>query len=88
MDKKMEEHAFSIEMKSEDSVRRMSLFDKENGHVFFEGSLGKLQSVVMVECVMLEISGVNGALKLDITQAEMEKCLLPNKTNGHGGEQH
>jgi hypothetical protein len=85
MGKKTEEHSFSIEMKSEHCVRKMSFFDKENGKVFFEGFLGKLENVAMVEGVMLEIEGRNGILKLDITQQEMEKCLTRKKANG--GEQ-
>ena len=86
MGKKTEEHSFSIEMKSEHCVRKMSFFDKENGKVFFEGFLGKLENVAMVEGVMLEIEGRNGILKLDITQQEMEKCLAPKATEC-GGEQ-
>jgi hypothetical protein len=85
MGKKTEEHSFSIEMKSEHCVRKMSFFDKENGKVFFEGFLGKLENVAMVEGVMLEIEGRNGILKLDITQQEMEKCLA--RKNANGGEQ-
>jgi hypothetical protein len=87
MGKRVEEHSFSIEMKLEHCVRRMSFFDEENGHVFFEGFLGELKSVSMVEGVMLEIEGINGVLKLDITQKEMEKCLAQKKANEQGGEQ-
>ena len=72
-------------MKSEHCVKRMSFLDKENGKVFFEGFLGKLENVAMVEGVMLEIEGRNGILKLDITQQEMENCLNPKKARG--GEQ-
>jgi hypothetical protein len=85
MGKRTGEHSFSIEMKSEHCVKRMSFLDKENGKVFFEGFLGKLKNVAMVEGVMLEIEGRNGILKLDITQQEMEKCLTPKKARG--GEQ-
>ena len=63
----------------------MSFFDKENGHVFFEGFLGELKNVSMIEGVMLEIEGLNGILKLDITQGEVEKCLTQKKPNGQGG---
>jgi hypothetical protein len=84
MGKRTEEHSFSIEMKSEHCVKRMSFLDKENGKVFFEGFLGELKNVAMVEGVMLEIEGRNGVLKLDITQQEMEKCLNQKKS---GGEQ-
>ena len=75
MDKKTEEHSFSIEMRSERSVRRMSFLDQENGHVFFEGWLGKLKNIVVVEDVMLEIEGKNGVLKIDITRQDLEKGL-------------
>jgi len=87
MDKRAKEHSFSIEMKSEHCVRRMSFLDEENNHVFFEGFLGELKNIAMVEGVMLEIEGKNGVLKLDITQQEMEKCLTPEKASEHGGEQ-
>jgi len=85
MSKRTEKHSFSIEMKSERCVRRMSFHDKENGKVFFEAFLGELNNVAMVEGVMLEIEGRNGILKLDITKQEMEKCLSQKKANG--GEQ-
>lgn len=74
-------------MKSEEFVRHLSLFDKENGHVFFEGFLGELKGVSMVEGVMLDIEGLNGVLKLDITQQEIDKCLTSKKANEQGGEQ-
>jgi hypothetical protein len=86
MGKRVEEHSFSIEMKSGPYVRRMSFFDKENGHVFFEGFLGELKSVSIIEGVMLEIEGINGVLKLDITRQEMEKCLAPGSADAQGGE--
>jgi hypothetical protein len=85
MGKRTEEHSFSVEMKSERCVRRMLFLDKEHGRVFFEGCLGKLKNVAMVEGVMLEIEGRNGVLKLDITQQEMERCL--NSKKAAGGEQ-
>jgi hypothetical protein len=78
--RKSEEHSFSIEMKSEHGVKRMSFLDNENGHIFFEGFLGKLKKINVVENVMLEIEGKNGVLKLDITRKEIEKGLSSDKT--------
>jgi hypothetical protein len=86
MRKRVEEHSFSIELKSEHSVKRMSFLDEENGHVFFEGFLGELKNVSMVEGVMLEIEGINGVLKLDITEQDMEKSFSA-KSSEQGGEQ-
>ncbi len=87
MIKRIEEHSFSIEMKTENAVRRMSFLDKENGQVFFEGFLGKLTSINMVEGVMLEIEGANGTLKLDISQKEIEQCIASKKLVQTAGEQ-
>ena len=80
MGKRIEEHSFSIEMKSHDSFRSMSFPNKENGHIFFEGFLGKLRNVSLVEGVMLEVEGKNGSLKLDITQQEIKNFLKKKNT--------
>ena len=87
MVKRVEEHSFSIEMKSEHCVRRMSFLDKENGHVFFEGFLGGLKNVSLVEGLMLEIEGTNGVLRVDITEKEMKNCLDAKKATVKGGGQ-
>jgi len=87
MGKRVKEHAFSIEMKSERSVRKMAFFDQENDHVFFEGYLGELRNVSMIEGVLLEVEGINGVLRLDITQREMERCLAQKKEGEQGGGQ-
>ena len=72
---KLTEHSFSVELKSGQSVRRMSYSDNESSKVLFEGILGKLESAMLLESVMLEITGQNGILRLDITRQEIEKCL-------------
>jgi len=87
MKKRVDEHSFSIEMKTEDAVKKMSFLDKENGQVFFEGCLGKLTNINMVEGIMLEIEGVNGIIKLDITQKEIDACINPKKPIVIEGEQ-
>jgi hypothetical protein len=87
MTKKVDEHSFSVEMKSEHCVRRMSFLDKENGQVFFEGFLGELKNVTFVEDLMLEITGVNGTLRIDISKKEMEKFLGAKEAATIGGEQ-
>jgi hypothetical protein len=87
MNKIVEEHSFSVELKTESAVKRMSFLDQENGQVFFEGCLGKLTSINMVEGVMLEIEGDYGTLKLDITQKEIEQCISPQKSIQITGEE-
>jgi hypothetical protein len=87
MSKRAEEHSFSIEMKSKCGVKRISYLDEGAGDVFFEGFLGPLKNLAIVEGVMLEIEGKNGVLKLDITNQEIERCLEQNKTNKRGERQ-
>ena len=65
----------------------MSFLEEGSSDVFFEGFLGQLKNLAMVEGVMLEIEGKNGVLKLDITQQEIEKCLEQNRTNKRGRRQ-
>ena len=78
MGKKVE-HSFSIELKNENGVKSMIFQEGNQDRVFFEGNLGKLNYISMVEDVMLEIQGANGSLKLDITRKEIQTCLFPTK---------
>jgi hypothetical protein len=87
LDKRIEEHSFSVEMGSKDFVKTLSFIEKENSNVLFEGFLGKLKNISMVEDVMLEIEGKNGIIKLDITSQEIEKCVIPKKENTRGETQ-
>ena len=87
MNKIIDGHSFSVELKTEGAVKRMSFLNKKNGRVFFEGCLGKLTNINMVEGVMLEIEGDNGTLRLDITQKEIEQGIIPKKSSQVKGEQ-
>ena len=84
MAKRIEEHSFSVEMRSKDDVKTLSFMEKENGNFFFEGFLGKLKNISMVDDVMLEIEGKNGIIKLDITFHEIEKCVSSKKEKTPG----
>ncbi|MGA2683001.1 MAG: hypothetical protein ABSF44_14520 [Candidatus Bathyarchaeia archaeon] len=86
--KKVEEHSFSVEMKSQSSIRRMSFLDKENANVLFEGFLGELKEISLVEGLMLQIEGSNGVLRVDITQEDLKGCLEVEKAVALGGERH
>jgi hypothetical protein len=87
LSKRTKEHSFSVEIISEHCVKRLSLQDRNGGFVLFEGFLGKLNSVCMVEDLMLQIEGANGVLRIDISRKELEACLRANKTPSEEGEQ-
>ena len=86
MAKRVEEHAFSVEMNSVGCVKRMSFLDKEADRFSFEGFLGRLHSVSLIEGLMLEIIGANGVLRVDITQNEIAGCLNASKNELNGGQ--
>lgn len=69
MNKRENEHAFSIELVSK---RYLSLEQHKevDDSVLVEGVLGELLSKEFVESVMLELRGTRGVLRLDISEAE------------------
>ncbi len=79
---RINEHMFSIELKSKEYVRRVALPNENGGNVLIEGFLGKLQDLNFTEGIMLEIQGVNGTLRMDLSENELKK-LLPKRTAIH-----
>jgi hypothetical protein len=73
------EHTFSIEMKSKKYVKRMSVSDESHDRVLFEGSLGELEELFMVEGAVLEVKGANGVLRIDLSEDELRKMLYQKK---------
>ncbi len=68
-------HSFSIEMTSRDHVQKVSVSDVFDGGVIFEGELGELVDIELVEGIMLQISGANGTLRIDVSEDELVKGL-------------
>ncbi len=71
----MVEHAFSIVMSSRDQVKNVKVSDDRNDSVVFEGSLGELLSIEVVDSVLLEINGRDGVLRMDITLEEISRAV-------------
>jgi hypothetical protein len=80
--KKGNEHMFSIELNSKEHVRRFALPNENGGNVLIEGFLGKLQSLSFTEGLMVEIQGINGTLRMDLSEKELER-LLPKGITIH-----
>jgi hypothetical protein len=75
MERRMEEHTFSIEMKSRNSLSNISLSDRSAESVLIQGELGGLEEVCLLEDVTLEVRGAKGTLRLDISREELVKFL-------------
>ena len=52
---KVEKHAFAIELKSKEYLKRVAIPSEAGDTVLIEGFLGELEEVDLVEGVMLEI---------------------------------
>lgn len=69
------ERGFSVEMLSKKHVKTISMSDETHDKVLFEGNLGELEGLCMVEEVILEIKGANGIMRVDLTEEELRKML-------------
>ncbi len=70
------EHTFTIELASKEYVQSLSISDQTHDLVLFEGNLGKLLELSLVEGDVLEFVGVNGTLRVSVTMEELEKALI------------
>jgi len=73
--KRAEEHAFSIELKSKEYMKRVTMSNEADDRVLIEGFLGELGELSFVEDVLLEIKGANGILRIDLKEEEFRKLL-------------
>ncbi len=73
---KIEEHVFSIELKSIECIKHLVLSDENEGSVLIEGFLGKLKALRFTEGIMLEIEGTNGCLRFDFDEEEWRVLLF------------
>ena len=69
------ERGFSVEMLSKKHVKTISMSEETHDKVLFEGNLGELDELGMVEEIILEIKGANGILRVDLTEEELRKML-------------
>ena len=66
---------FSIEMESKRHVRSISISDQAHDRVLFEGDLGSLLEVSIIECNALEMVGEYGVLRIEIDEDVLQRVL-------------
>ena len=79
MDDRYDKHTFSIELKSKDHVKTITLTNKIQNRILLEGSLGELEEITLIEGRVMELKGVSGTLRLDICEDELIQLLKPKK---------
>ena len=66
---------FSVEIESKDHVRSISISDEAHDRVLFEGDLGRLLEVSIIEGSALEMVGEYGVLRMDIDEDVLQRVL-------------
>jgi len=69
------EHTFSIEVKSKKDVKNLSLSNDSPDHVLFEGRLGELEEVRLIEDAVLELRGTKATIRVDLSKNEVGRLL-------------
>jgi hypothetical protein len=69
------ERGFSIEMGSKRHVKSISISNEAHERVLFEGDIGEMLELVIVEGEVLKVKGTNGTLRIDIREEELLTML-------------
>jgi hypothetical protein len=72
-------HEFSIEMKSKKYVKNITISDRTQDRVVFEGDLGELESLTLVDDYVLEFIGAYGVLRLAVTEQQLQNTLIEKR---------
>ena len=75
MNEEQVEHGFSVEMKSKEYVKTFSMKDGGREGVLFEGVLGELVELGVMDEAVLLIQGANGTVRVDMTEDELWQKL-------------
>jgi hypothetical protein len=68
-------HTFSVEMKSKQYVKNISISDEAYDRVLFEGDLGDHVKASLVDDDVLEFIGSNGILRIGISRIELQRIV-------------
>jgi hypothetical protein len=72
-------HSFSVELKSKEYVKTLSLSDEGRERVLVEGVLGELEELDVLEGMVFQLKGANGSMNLDLTEEEISRMLTKKK---------
>jgi hypothetical protein len=67
------ERFFSVELKSKDNLKNVSLTSGDEGNVLVEGSIGELQRAEFSEGVILEVVGDKGVLRINLSLDDIKQ---------------
>jgi len=75
------EHGFSVEMRSGEHVKSISLSEGDREAVLFEGVLGELEELGMLEEAVFTVRGAYGTLRIDRNEKELRQLASKDKAD-------
>ncbi len=67
------ERVFSVELKSRNSLKNITVTNGANDTVLVEGTIGELVQAIFAEGIVLEVTGKNGVLRLDLEEQDIKR---------------
>ena len=67
------ERSFSVELKSKANLKNITLNNDVQENAVIEGTIGKLEHAGFVEDMVLEVQGIKGVLRIDISENEIKR---------------
>lgn len=80
-------HAFSVEMRSKNHVKSISISNETHDRVLFEGCLGELTKLSLAEGDVLELVGVNGTIRVDLLEEQLTGILEEHRRSSLSAEE-
>ncbi len=69
------ERVFSVELKSKNSLKNITVTNGANDTVLVEGTIGELVQATFAEGIVLEVTGKNGVLRLDLEEQDIKRTF-------------
>jgi hypothetical protein len=69
------DHVFTVEIWSKKHVKSISISDEAPDRVLFEGNLGALLELSLVEGDVFEVIGANGVLRISLTREQLQETI-------------
>jgi hypothetical protein len=66
---------FTVEIWSKKHVKSISISDEAPDRVLFEGNLGALLELSLVEGDVFEVIGANGVLRISLTREQLQETI-------------
>jgi len=70
------ERVFSVELKSKQNLKSITVTNGARDSVLLEGNIGELVQARFTEGIILEVVGKNGVLRVDLCEEEILKTAV------------